>query len=150
MKKVAEAALLCLLVMTVLAAGLVAGCGGTKTVIVEKTVPSSDTHSKPSSTSPDISPDSKTPASDSATLPRYQPSTVVSDAGGSLQLTSPDSVEKVTAFYDDALAQGWTVISSSKTGANTSITAKKGNVGTSLSISTTGSGCYISLVTYPI
>ena len=127
-----------------LTAGLAAGCGvGVKTVVPEKT--------KSPSSSPGVSPDPEAPGSDdSASLPRYQPSTVVSDSGGSLQLTSPDPVAKVTAFYDEALAQGWTIISSSKSGFNTSITAKKGNVGTSLSISTTGSGSYISLVTYPI
>jgi hypothetical protein len=76
---------------------------------------------------------------------------VVSDSPGSLQLSSPDSVQKVTAFYDNAIAQGgWSIISSSKSGSNTSITAKRGNTGTSVSISNTGSGSYISLVTYPI
>lgn len=76
---------------------------------------------------------------------------MVSDTPGSLQLTSTDSVQKVTAFYDNALSQGgWTIISTSKTAASTNITAKRGSTGTTLSISTTGTGTYISLVTYPM
>ena len=85
------------------------------------------------------------------TLPRYMPSSVVSDSPGSLQLTSPDSIQKITAFYDNALTTGgWTIVSNSKTAYSTNITAKKGSTGTTLSISTTGSGCYISLVTYGV
>jgi hypothetical protein len=146
MNKVLPSGLIGLLFVTVLAVGLVAGCG------TVKVTPTSTTTS-PSTTSPSASssPATSSPATGSTTLPRYQPSSVVSDTPGSLQLTSPDSVQKVTAFYDNALAQGgWSIVSSSKTAYSTSITAKRGSTGTSLSISSTGSGTYISLTTYPV
>jgi hypothetical protein len=133
-KKIAVFRLIGLLSVTVIAIGVTAGC-------------SSNVAQKSTSTSPDQT-STKT---GSTTLPRYEPSSVVSDTTGSLQFTSPDSVQKVTAFYDNALAEGgWSIISSSKTEYNTSVTAKKGNTGTSLSISATGGGTYISLTTYPM
>jgi len=141
-KRIAGSSLVGLLVVTVLAVGLVAGCGS------GKTTPTS-TATSPSVTSPTAS---TSPSASSATLPRYQPSSLVSEATGSLQLTSTDSVQKVTAFYDSALAQGgWNIISSSKTAYSTNITARKANTGTTLSISTVGSGgAYISLTSYPM
>ena len=155
MKKIPGAGLVGLLAVTILVVGLVAGCGS-------KTTPTS-TKTSPLTTSPTIS--TSTPASSSAvspaqttptqsgstTLPKYEPSSVVSDTPGSLQLTSPDSVQKVTAFYDKALTQGgWNIVSSSKTAYSTNITARRGSTGTTLSISVTGSGTYISLTTYPV
>jgi hypothetical protein len=121
MKKIPGAGLVGLLAVTILVVGLVAGCGS-------KTTPTS-TKTSPLTTSPTIS--TSTP--------------------GSLQLTSPDSVQKVTAFYDKALTQGgWNIVSSSKTAYSTNITARRGSTGTTLSISVTGSGTYISLTTYPV
>lgn len=136
------------LLALVVAVGLIAGCGSGKTTVV--TVPGKTT---PAKSSPGVSTStpSTSPRTSSGSLPRYQPSTVVSEAAGSLQLTSPDSVQQVTTFYDSALSDGgWTIISSSKTGYSTNITAKRGSTGTTLSVSSTGSGTYISLVTYPI
>lgn len=152
MKKIRQSGLVGLLFVVVLAVALCAGCGGSKPATTG-TAPISPSTSTPTGiTTPTTSPaQGSTPASSSNNLPRYTPSTVVSDTPGSLQLTSPDSVQKVTAFYDDALTKGgWSIISSSKTGASTNITARKGTTGTTLSVSSTGSGTYISLVTYPI
>jgi hypothetical protein len=152
MKKIRQSGLVGLLFVVVLAVALCAGCGGSKTASTGTTSsPSSALTTPLSPKTPGTSPvQGSTPATSSNTLPRYMPSSVVSDTPGSLQLTSPDSVQKVTAFYDDALKTGWSIISSSKTAASTNITARKGTTGTTLSVSSTGSGTYISLVTYPI
>jgi len=43
-------------------------------------------------------------------LPRYQPSKVISEATGHFQLTSIDSVSKVARFYENALKnRGWRI-----------------------------------------
>lgn len=157
MKKIQVSGLATLLVVAILAIMLVAGCGtkttpaGTTTT-PSKTLPTSDGSGPVSTSSPAISPGTSSPSTtNSGTLPRYMPSSVVSDTPGSLQLTSPDSIQKITAFYDNALTTGgWTIVSNSKTAYSTNITARKGGTGTTLSISTTGSGCYISLVTYGV
>jgi len=153
MKKILVSGLAGLLVVVVLAAGC-----GTKTASTGTTPASSLTSptvassTATSSSSPSIAPaTNSTPTANSTTLPRYQPSSVVSDTTGSLQLTSPDSVQKVTAFYDKALTEGgWSIVSTSKTAYSTNITARRGSTGTTLSISATGSGTYISLVTYHV
>lgn len=77
---------------------------------------------------------------------------MVSESPGHLQLTSSDDVQKVTAFYDNALTTGgWSIASSSKTAYSTNITARRGSTGTTLSISTAGpAGTSISISTYPI
>jgi hypothetical protein len=151
MKKINRSTLAALLFVVVLTVALSAGCGGSKTATTG-TTPLPSTKIPSSATSPATThSDGSAPATSSNSLPRYTPSSVVSDTTGSLQLTSPDSVQKVTAFYDDALAKGgWSIISSSKTGASTNITARKSGTGTTLSVSSTGAGTYISLVTYPM
>jgi hypothetical protein len=75
---------------------------------------------------------------------------VVSDAGGHIQLSSPDPVSKVTDFYDNALKSGgWSVTSSTKSGYNTTIVAKRDGQGATISISAAGaSGTSISVSTY--
>ncbi|HEX9033839.1 MAG TPA: hypothetical protein VF834_18525, partial [Streptosporangiaceae bacterium] len=55
--------------------------------------------STPAASSPASTPAASSPAS-SGSLPDYTPSTVVSRAMGHVQLTTPDSVRQVTAFYD--------------------------------------------------
>ena len=128
MKKILVSGLAGLLVVVVLAAG----CGGTKSASTGTTPASSLTSptvassTATSSSSPSIAPaTNSTPTANSTTLPRYQPSSVVSDTAGSLQLTSPDSVQKVTAFYNKALSEGgWSIVSTSKTSYSTNITAR--------------------------
>ncbi|HEX9033350.1 MAG TPA: hypothetical protein VF834_16040, partial [Streptosporangiaceae bacterium] len=96
-------------------------------------------------------PAASSPAS-SGSLPDYTPSTVVSRAMGHVQLTTPDSVRQVTAFYDRALSQGgWSIISASKTTYSTNITATRGHTGTTLAIASAGSlGTSISISTYHV
>jgi hypothetical protein len=90
------------------------------------------------------------PAASSATVPIYQPSTVISQATGHTQLSSPDDVAKVTAFYQNALGQGgWSITSNAKTTTSANFVAKRTGQGTTVAISTTGpSGTSISISTY--
>jgi hypothetical protein len=88
--------------------------------------------------------------SNTAALPNYQPSTVVSQAGGHTQLTSPDDVSKLTAFYQNALQQGgWSISSSAKTTASTNLIAHRTGQGVTIAISNAGpAGTSISISTY--
>jgi hypothetical protein len=154
-KKIPAAGLIGLLAVTIIAIGLVAGCGSntapTTTTTSPATVPAASSSAATSSSGQSTSPAQTSPASGSTTLPKYEPSTVVSDTPGSLQLTSQDSIQKVTTFYDNALTQGgWSIISNSRNAYSTNITAKRGSTGTTLAISVTGGGTYISLTTYPM
>lgn len=87
----------------------------------------------------------------SGAVPSYQPSSVVSEAGGHTQLSSPDGVAKVTAFYEGVLAQnGWSLSSSTKTAASANLIAHRSGRGATVAISTTGpTGTSISISTYP-
>jgi hypothetical protein len=86
----------------------------------------------------------------SGTVATYQPSSVIRQAPGHLQLSSPDSVTKISAFYDSALA-GWTIVSSKKNPFSTNVTARRGNQGVTVSINTAGpAGTMISVSTYPV
>jgi hypothetical protein len=86
----------------------------------------------------------------SGALAKYQPSTVVSESGGHTQLTSPDDVSKVTAFYQSALQQGgWSISSTAKTASSANFVAHKTGEGVTVAISTMGpSGTSISISTY--
>lgn len=103
--------------------------------------------SAPSTTAPTSAP---TTAAGSDTVPIYQPSTVVSQAGGHTQLTSPDDVAKVTAFYKQALSQdGWSLTSSATTAASANFVARRTGMGATVAISTMGPrGTSISVSTY--
>jgi hypothetical protein len=87
----------------------------------------------------------------SGKLPDYQPSTVVSRSASSTVLTSPDPVDKIGAFYKDALAQGgWHVTSSSMSAYHASFTAYRSSEGASISVYSQGSGSGISISTHPM
>jgi hypothetical protein len=69
-------------------------------------------------------------------LPNYQPSKVVFESSGGVQLGTIDSVNKVTSFYVNALKSGgWRIVYASKSAANTNIAAMRGTTGLSISIS---------------
>jgi len=76
---------------------------------------------------------------------------VVSEVGGHSQLSSPDSVSKVTAFYDEVLKSGgWSITSSAKTSTSTTIVANRDGHGVTVAISSVGpAGTSISISTYP-
>jgi hypothetical protein len=90
-------------------------------------------------------------AAPSGQLPDYQPSTVVSKSASSTVLTSPDPVDKIGAFYKNALAQGgWHVTSSSMSAYHASFTASRSSEGASISVYSRGSGSGISISTHPM
>src|SRR5215831_5359297 len=63
-------------------------------------------------------------------LPRYQPSKVISEAAGHIQLTSTDPVGKVASFYRNTLkSRGWRILADGKNVGSTDITAMLGTTG---------------------
>jgi hypothetical protein len=86
--------------------------------------------------------------STSGSVPHYQPSSVVSKSGYSTVLSSPDSIEKIGAFYRDALAKGgWVVSSSSSSSYHASLSGHRGGEWVTVSVYPTGSGSGISIST---
>jgi hypothetical protein len=105
----------------------------------------------PAPAAPSTAAPSGSSSSGSDSIPNYQPSTVVSQASGHVQLTSPDSVDKVGSFYSDALSHGgWTVTSHSQSAYSANFVAKRGNQGATVAVTPAGaSGTSISISTYP-
>jgi hypothetical protein len=90
-----------------------------------------------------------TPASGDA-VPEYKPSTVTSSehvgGAGKTVLTSPDSAEKVTAFYENALQSGgWQVEKTTKSGDTVEYKAIKGTAAVEIKISSAGAGASITV-----
>ena len=88
-----------------------------------------------------------TPASGDA-VPEYKPSTITSSehvgGAGKTVLTSPDSAEKVTAFYENALQSGgWQVEKTTKSGGTVEYKAIKGTAAVEIEISSAGGGASI-------
>ncbi len=80
----------------------------------------------------------------------YKPSTVTSSehVGGASKtvLTSPDSAEKVTAFYQNALQSGgWQVEKTTKSGDTVEYKAIKGTAAVEIEISSAGAGASITV-----
>jgi hypothetical protein len=103
------------------------------------TAPSSAAESQPSSQ----------PAAASG-VAIYRPSTVVSKTGQHTLLHTPDSVAKVSAFYErDLAAAGWQTVSHNAVAASTNLIVRKGPAGASISITKAGpAGTSISITTY--
>jgi hypothetical protein len=96
---------------------------------------------------------SDTSASPAATgkLPDYRPATIVSESGTTTVLRSPDSVTKVGAFYQSALANGgWDTTSSSMGSFHASFTAHRSGEGVSVSVYPRLGGSGISISRYPV
>jgi hypothetical protein len=96
---------------------------------------------------------SDTSAGQAATgkLPDYRPSTIVSESGTTTVLRSPDSVTKVGAFYQSALANGgWDTTSSSMGSFHASFTAHRAGEGVSVSVYPRFGGSGISVSRYPV
>jgi hypothetical protein len=94
-----------------------------------------------------------TPASGNA-VPEYKPSTVTSSehVGGVSKtvLTSPDSLEKVTAFYEHALPSGdWQVKKTTKSGDTVEYKAVKGAAAAEIEISSAGTGASVTVKVIP-
>jgi hypothetical protein len=83
-------------------------------------------------------------------VPEYKPSTVTSSehvgGAGKTVLTSPDSAEKVTAFYENALQSGgWQVEKTTKSGDTVEYKAIKGTAAVEIEISSAGAGASITV-----
>jgi hypothetical protein len=92
----------------------------------------------------------RTTASSTTKLPDYRPSTVVSESGTTMVLTSPDSVAKIGEFYKSALASGgWDTTSSSLGPFHASFTAHRAHEGVSISVYPRSGGSGISVSRYP-
>jgi hypothetical protein len=131
--------------------------GPSSTAAPPKTTPTTapPTTTAPSAPAPPATaPPTSAPAAPAAAgdaVPVFQPSTVVSQASGHTQLTSPQGVGTVTAFYENALHQnGWSITSNAKTATSANFVAHKSGQGATVSISTMGpSGTSVSISTYP-
>jgi hypothetical protein len=91
-----------------------------------------------------------TAAASSDAVPEYQPSTVTSSEGAGpaskTVLTSADSVEKVTAFYQNALQSGgWQVEKTTKSGGTVEYKAIKGTKAVEIEVSPAGTGASITV-----
>ena len=91
-----------------------------------------------------------TTAASGDAVPEYKPSTVTSSkhAGGASKtvLTSPDSAEKVAAFYENALQSGgWQVEKTTKSGDTVEYKAIKGTAAVEIEISSAGAGASITV-----
>jgi len=101
--------------------------------------------SAPASSPPSASPNTvaaRTGARSSKTalpIPNYQPSKVIMQTIGGVQLSSMDSVSKVASFYENALKSGkWRIISIDKNATSTNLVAMRGTLGVGISISRAG------------
>ena len=91
-----------------------------------------------------------TTAASGDAVPEYKPSTVTSSkhAGGASKtvLTSPDSAEKVAAFYENALQSGgWQLEKTIKSGDTVEYKAIKGTAAMEIVISSAGAGASITV-----
>ncbi len=139
-----------LLLLAVSATLVLAGCG-------DKTITNATTTSAASSTRSSSSPSSAavatTPAAATTTgeaVPEYKPSTVASSrhigGAGKTVLTSPDSVKKVAAFYENALRSGgWQVEKTTKSGDTIEYKAIKDTAAVKIEISSAGAGASITV-----
>ena len=83
-------------------------------------------------------------------VPEYKPSTITSSehvgGAGKTVLMSPDSAEKVTAFYENALQSGgWQVEKTTKSGNTVEYKAIKGTAAAEIEISSAGAGASITV-----
>jgi hypothetical protein len=85
------------------------------------------------------------PAS-SGTLPEYKPSTFLSSESATTVRLSPDSVDKVAAFYETALKSGgWQWHATAKSRWSAHFEAAKGNAHAVIQVSSTGKGASIAV-----
>jgi hypothetical protein len=132
------------------AAAALAACSGHSSPAPTATVTTTAPASQPAAASTSAAAASA-PATGPATgsLPEYQPSTEVTKSAGYTLLKSPDSVDKINAFYKNALAQGgWDVISASAGPYHGSFTVDRGSEGATISVYPVGSGSEISVSTH--
>jgi hypothetical protein len=89
-------------------------------------------------------------AGGSGAIAVYQPSSLVSKSAATTVLTSPDSVDKIGAFYGGVLANaGWQIRSSAKSAYSANFTAHRDGEGVSISVYPRGSGAGITISKHP-
>ena len=80
------------------------------------------------------------------TLPEYKPSTFLSSESATTVRISPDSVDKVAAFYENALTSGgWQWHATAKSRWSAHFEATKGSAHAVIQISSTGKGASIAV-----
>ena len=109
---------------------------------------SSSLASAPATTAVAATTPAATTAASGDAVPEYTPSTITSSehvgGAGKTVLTSPDSAEKVTAFYENALQSGgWQVEKTTKSGDTVEYKAIKGTAAVEIEISSAGAGASI-------
>jgi hypothetical protein len=128
----------------------VAACGGSNLGSANKTVTVNQTAPAPSQGPPAAGDNGGSAGESNEPVPDYQPGSVVSKSRYSTVLTSPDSVSKIGAYYQDVLAKGrWQLRSSSNTPYSASFTAHRANEGVTVSVYPRGSGSGVSISTHP-
>jgi hypothetical protein len=95
-----------------------------------------------------------TSAASDGGIPEYKPSTVTSSQDvlgvSKTVLTTPDSVEKVAAFYAEELpAGGWQVEKTTKSGATVEYKGIEGTAAIEIEISPAGTGASITVKVVP-
>ena len=132
-------------------AGALAACSVSKTVYSSSSSSASSSSSSPSSAVAATTPAAATATAGSGdTVAEYKPSTVTSSkhVGGTSKtvLTSPDSADKVAAFYENALQSGgWQLEKTTKSGDTVEIKAMKGAAAVKIVISSAGAGASITV-----
>jgi hypothetical protein len=80
------------------------------------------------------------------TLPEYKPSTFLSSGSDTTVVLSPDSVDKVATFYENALQSGgWQWRATAKSRWSAHFEATKGSAHAVIQISSTGTGVSIAV-----
>ena len=98
----------------------------------------------PASTAAALAATAAAPSGD--TLPEYKPSTLLSSESDTTVLLSPDSVDKVAAFYENALKSGgWQWHATAKSRWSAHFEATKGSAHAVIQISSTGKGASIAV-----
>ncbi len=146
--------------LTLVLSAWIAGCSSSSKSsspsAVVATTPAATTPAAAATTAPaPASPAATTPAAASDDgVPQYQPSTVTSseNVGGASKtvLTTADSAQKVSAFYQDALASGgWQVKKTTKSGSTVEYKALKGTSAATVTISPAGAGVSVTVKVIP-
>jgi hypothetical protein len=98
----------------------------------------------PANTAAAVAATAAAPAGD--TLPEYKPSTLLSSGSDTTVVLSPDSVDKVAAFYENALKSGgWQWHATARSRWSAHFEATKGSAHAVIQISSTGTGVSIAV-----
>jgi len=123
---------------------LLVTCGIAACSSSSSTAPPAATTAPPAATT--AAPAATTAAASSDTIPEYKPSTVLSNVSGTTVLKSPDPVDKVAAFYENALKSGgWQWHTTTQSSYSTHFEAAKDSAHAVIQISSAGQGAAISV-----